>query len=319
MRVLITGIAGFVGSHLVDYLAPSEIVEIHGTTRPRSNLENIKHQLNRIYLHECNITDAFSVDKVIAEVQPDKIVHLAAQSFVPMSWNAPQDTMITNIIGTINLLEAVKKHALNAKILIAGSSEEYGLVLSEEMPIKEDNPLRPLSPYGVSKVAQELIGLQYAKSYGLNIVTTRAFNHEGPRRGEVFITSRIAKQIVEVELGIKNEIRLGNLEAIRDFTDVRDIVVAYWMLCCVETKKQVYNICSGKGITIQELLEKFLELSKIKNPVITIDPELFRPSDVPVLIGDSSRITSEINWSPTISLIITLRDMLEYWREKIGG
>ncbi|UCG70965.1 MAG: GDP-mannose 4,6-dehydratase, partial [Thermoplasmata archaeon] len=216
-RVLITGITGFVGSHLADLLLAKGL-EVYGTKRWRSKIENITHIMEKLHLREADLRDGHSLFEVMREVKPHYIFHLAAQSFVPTSWRAPADTMETNAVGTINLLEAVRKVGIDPAIQMAGSSEEYGLVYPDEVPIKETNPLRPLSPYGVSKVATDMLGYQYHKSYGMKIVVTRSFNHTGPRRGEVFVTSNFAKQIVEIEKGLRAPlIRVGNLEAKRDF------------------------------------------------------------------------------------------------------
>jgi len=225
MKALITGISGFAGSHLAEYLLSLNF-EVFGTIKWRSRLENIEHIIDKIKLFECDIRDASAVKYVLNESKPDYIFHLAAQSYVPFSWRAPSETLTTNITGELNIFEGVRELKLDPFIHIAGSSEEYGLVYPEEVPIKETNPLRPLSPYAVSKIAQDLLGYQYYKSYGLKIIRTRAFNHTGPRRGEVFVSSNFARQIIEIEKKKREPvIYVGNLEAVRDFLDVRDVVV----------------------------------------------------------------------------------------------
>jgi len=317
MRALITGITGFVGSHLAEYLLANGF-EVWGTFRWRSKTENIEHIKNRLKLVETDIRDPHSVDRAIKESEPDFIFHLAAQSFVPASWNAPQETITTNVIGTINLLEATRRFENNVKIQIAGSSEEYGLVYPHEVPIKETNPLRPMSPYGVSKVAEDLLGFQYFKTYGMNIIITRAFNHEGPRRGEVFVISTFAKQIAEIEKSLKDPfIQVGNLDAKRDFSDVRDVVVAY--LLALEKCKagEVYNICSGKSRTIKSVLDTLLGMSSIKDIKIVKDSSRMRPSDVSILEGNYSKFKKETGWEPKIPFEKTLEDQLNYWRDKI--
>lgn len=316
MRVLITGITGFVGSHLAEY-ALAEGARVYGTLRWRSRSENIDHIKDKLALEDCDVRDASNVYEVVKTVKPDWIFHLAAQSFVPTSWKSPAETLITNIVGALNVLEAVRKLALDCRVHIAGSSEEYGLVLPHQTPITEDNPLYPLSPYGVSKVAQDLLGFQYYHSYQLKIVRTRAFNHTGPRRGEVFVTSNFAKQIVEVEKGIRPPvIKVGNLEAKRDFTDVRDIVKAYWLALEKGVPGEVYVLASGTALSIREVLEKLLKLSQVKVK-IEVDPERMRPSDVPLLVGDSSRFRKQTGWKPGIPLDKTLQDLLDYWRARI--
>jgi len=323
MKVLITGITGFAGSHLADYLLKNHpSIEIYGIKRWRSKMDNLSDSESKINFYECDIKDAHNVYDIIDKIKPDKIFHLAAQSFVPASWESPSETFEINIVGQCNIFEAVRKlknDRYNPIIQIAGSSEEYGLVKPDETPIKETNPLRPLSPYAVSKVAQDFMGYQYYKSYGLNIIRTRAFNHSGPRRGDVFVDSNFAKQVEEKEKGTREPIiKVGNLEAIRDFTDVRDIVEAYWLASEKCQAGEIYNICSGQGYKIQEMLEKLLSLSKVKDIKVEQDPERMRPSDVPILVGDYGKFGKSTGWQPSISYLEkTLLDTLNYWRKKI--
>jgi len=314
-KVLITGITGFAGSHLAEY-ALSKGVEVYGSMRWRSKTENIEHIKGQINLIECDMRDLSSVNALIEISKPDYIFHLAAQSFVHTSWHAPAETLSTNVLCQVNLFEAVRHKRIDPIIQIAGSSEEYGLVYENEIPVKETNPLRPLSPYAVSKVAQDLLGYQYHKSFGLKIVRTRGFNHTGPRRGEVFVSSNFAKQIVEIEKG-RNQgvIKVGNLEAKRDFTDVRDMVKGYWLSLEKGKPGEVYNICSGKAWTIREVLDILLSKSKV-NAKVEQDPDRLRPSDVPILCGDSSKFSQETGWQPEIPFEKTLEDLLNYWRER---
>ena len=317
MKVLITGITGFVGSHLADYLLSLGSIEIHGIERWRSRTENIEHIRDKINLVGCDIRDSISVTETIGKIKPDKIFHLAAQSFVPSSWQAPQESLTTNIIGELNVFEAVRAVNINPVIQIAGSSEEYGLVLPDELPIKETNPLRPLSPYAVSKVGQDFLGYQYYKSYNMNIIRTRAFNHTGPRRGEVFASSNFAKQIVEIEKNKREPvIFVGNLDARRDFSDVRDVVRAYWLATEKCLPGEVYNISSGKALSIKEMLDLLLKISKVKVE-IKQDSARMRPSDVNVLLGDNTKFCKQTGWKPEIPFEQTLKDLLEYWRGKI--
>lgn len=317
MKVLITGITGFVGSHLAEYLLSLKKCEIYGTYRWRSRMENISRIKEKLKLYECDLKDPTAVYNLIKEIKPDMIFHLAAQSYVPMSWSCPSETFITNVISQINILEVVRNLKIDSLIHIAGSSEEYGLVFENEVPIKETNSLRPLSPYGVSKVAQDLLGYQYYKSYNLKIIRTRAFNHEGPRRGEVFVTSNFAKQIAEIEKGKKEPvIYVGNLQAVRDFTDVRDVVRAYYLALTKGRIGEVYNIASGKGYKIKEILDIYLKMSRTKVEV-KVDESRLRPSDVELLIGDASKIKEECGWWPQIPFEKALEDLLNYWRERV--
>ncbi len=317
MKVLITGISGFVGSHLAEYFLAQKKYDVSGIIRWRSNLENINHIHDKIKLYECDIRDAFAVKTILTEIRPDYIFHLAAQSYVPFSWRAPHETLFTNVLGELNIFESINELKIKPLIHIAGSSEEYGLVLPDELPITEENPLRPLSPYGVSKVTQDLLAYQYFKSYGLRAVRTRAFNHTGPRRAEVFVTSNFAKQIVEIEKGKRKPvIYVGNLDAVRDFLDVRDVVRAYAFALEKGQPGEVYNIASGRGIKIKELLDQLVKLSNI-DIMIEKDPSRLRPSDVELLIGSSEKFQKATGWKPEIPFDKTLRDLLDYWREKI--
>jgi len=311
MRILISGINGFVGSHLAEYcLAQGD--EVHGTVRNRSSLKNIEHILDKTTLHECELTDAINVTDVIKEVMPDKIFHLAAQSYVPTSWKSPAETLVNNIVSELNILESVRKFCSDCKIHIAGTSEEYGMVEGDEIPTEETNELRPLSPYGVSKVTQDKLGCQYHQSYGLKVVVTRAFNHTGPRRGDKFVCASFAKQIAETGNG--GIIKVGNLEAYRDFTDVRDVVRAYYMAlsCNSIVFGETYNICSGDSIKIQYIVDKLIEISG-KNLNVEQDPDRMRPSDLPVLEGDCTKFKEATGWEPKIPFDKTLVDIYDYY------
>ncbi len=317
MRILITGISGFAGSHLAEYFLAEGKHEIFGAIKWRSDRGNILHIQNRLQLCECDIKDAVAMTAMISEIMPERIFHLAAQSYVPFSWRAPQETLMTNVMGEVNLFEAVRQAKIDPFIQIAGSSEEYGMVHPDEIPIKETNPLRPLSPYGVSKVAQDFLGYQYFKSYGLKIIRTRAFNHTGPRRGVVFATSNFAKQIVEIGKGKREPvIHVGNLDAVRDFLDVRDVARAYALSLEKGKPGEVYNICSGIGIKIKDMLDKLIALSRV-DLEIKQDPTRLRPSDVGLLVGSSEKFQKETGWKPEIPFDTTLTDLLDYWKERI--
>ena len=315
-RVLVTGVTGFAGSHLVDYMLSRGDCEIFGIQRWRSPTDNIQHFMDRITLVECDLRDASSARDTLEAVRPQWIFHLAAQSFVPTSWSAPTESLSTNILGQINIFEAVRRLKLDCRIQLACSSEEYGMVFPDEVPIRETNPLRPLSPYAVSKVAQDMLGYQYWMSWKVDSVRTRGFNHEGPRRGPVFVASDFAKQIADVEKGRKPPVlHVGNLEAKRDFSDVRDMVRAYWLALEKCQPGEVYNICTGRAWSIREVLDCLLSMTKSKIEVRQ-DPTRLRPSDVPILLGDNSKFVEATGWQPTIPFEQTLRDMLDYWRSR---
>ena len=320
MRALITGITGFAGSHLAEYiLAEQPGVEVFGTFRWRSRMDNVEHLDGRIKLVEADLRDYTSMHQALAVSRPDVVFHLAAQSFVPSSWNAPSDTLVTNVTGQTNLFEAIRALKLDPVVQIACSSEQYGLVHPEETPIKETNPLRPLSPYAVSKVAQDYLGYQYFQSYGLKSVRTRGFNHTGPRRGQVFVTSNFCSQVAAIELGLQEPvIRVGNMEAIRDFTDVRDMVRAYWLAVTRAKPGEVYNIATGHGIHIREMLDLVLSFSRVEVKT-EVDPARLRPSDVEILIGDSAKFRADTGWEPKIPFEQTVRDLLDYWRKVLAA
>lgn len=315
-KALITGITGFVGSHMAELLL-REGVEVYGIQRWRSKSENIEHIKDKIKFEEADLLDAHSLYTVIDKIKPDYIFHLAAQSFVQSSWASPTQTLEVNIIGSAHLFEAVRKTGLPVPIQIACSSEEYGKVLPDEVPIKETNPLRPLSPYAVSKLAMDYLGYQYHESYDMNIIRTRGFNHTGPRRGDVFAESSFAKQIAEIEKGKREAVvKVGNLEAQRDYTDVRDMCRAYYLAVRKCDAGDVYNIAVGKAWRIRSVLDLLISMSRVKVEVRQ-DPTRMRPSDVEILVGDNSKFVKKTGWKPEITFEQTMADLLDYWRERV--
>lgn len=315
-KALITGIAGFVGSHLAELLL-SKGYEVSGLSRPRSKMDHIEPIKNKLHLEDADLLDSHSLYTTINKIKPDYIFHLAAQSFVPTSWGSPAVTLEVNIVGSANLFEAVRQVGIDPVIQIACSSEEYGMVLPNEVPIKETNPLRPLSPYAVSKLAMDYLGYQYYESYKTRIVRTRGFNHTGPRRGDTFAESTFAKQIALIEKGKQEPvIYVGNLEAKRDYTDVRDMVRAYLLAVEKCDPGEVYNIATGSAIRIGDVLDMMLKMSKVKVE-IKQDPARMRPSDVPILIGDASKFMAKTGWKPEIPFSKTAEDLLNYWRERV--
>lgn len=315
-RALITGITGFAGSHMAEFLL-HEGFEVYGIARWRSNKSNIESLNGKIQLFEADLMDSHSLDKIFLDVRPDYVFHLAAQSFVPASWTSPSVTLETNVVGTANLFEAIRKSNIDPAIQIACSSEEYGLVKKDEVPVKETNPLRPMSPYAVSKVATDYLGYQYHQSYNMRIVRTRGFNHTGPRRGEVFVTSTFAKQIAMIEKRMQEPVLyVGDLTPRRDWTDVRDMVRGYLLAAQKGEPGEVYNICSGNAIKVGDMLEILLGLSSVK-VTVKQDPERMRPSDVPVLQGDCSAFEAVTGWKPEIPFEKTMEDLLNYWRSHV--
>jgi len=316
-KALITGITGMAGSHLADYLLTVGDVKVFGAKRWRSREDNISQIKDSVTFYDCDLRDYKNVLETINKVKPDYIFHLAAQSFVPTSWESPAATIKDNAEMQVNVFEAVRELGIDPVIQIALSSEEYGLVLPDEVPMNEDNPLRPLSPYAVSKVTQDMMGYQYHQSYGLKVIRTRTFNHEGPRRGDVFVTSNFAKQIAEIETGKKKPIiEVGNLEAKRDWTDVRDIARAYWLAVNKCKPGDVYVLASGETRTVQEMLDTLLGFSDV-NVEVKQDPKRMRPSDVEVLWGDYSKFNKATGWKPSIPFEKMMEDLLNYWRAKI--
>ena len=355
MRVLITGITGMAGSHLAEYClslnagksADDDRVQVFGTYRWRSRLDNLSDlqrtgglrmlasggnvvdfdvlrravdshaSTDAVNMLVADLSDASSMRRLVAAVRPDRIFHLAALSFVPSSWNAPAETFHVNLVGQVNLFEGIREAGLDPLVQIAGSSEEYGLVHPDEVPMKETNPLRPLSPYAVSKIGQEMLAYQYFKSHGLRAITTRGFNHTGPRRGEIFVTSNFARQIVEIERGRRAPvIDVGDLTPRRDWSDVRDVVRGYWDALEKGIPGEVYNVGSGSATSVGEMLDILLSLSSVRIEVRQ-DPSRLRPSDVPILWADASKFRQQTGWQPRIPFRQTLSDLLDYWLERV--
>lgn len=316
MRVLITGISGFAGSHLAEYLleqVPS--IEIHGIIHRHDR--RIQHLRERLTLHRGDLRNALWVDELVQSVLPDYTMHLAAWSDVGGSWQQPWITYELNIQCQLNLLEALCRWTKECRTLVVTSNEVYGLVQPDELPINEQTVFRPNNPYGVSKVAQDMMALQYWNSHKLPIVRARSFNHIGPGQADDFVASSFARQIAEIEADLRKPIvRVGNLNAQRDFTDVRDIARAYWMMMTSGKAGEVYNVGSGASLPIYWILNTLLELSRAEISVET-DPARLRPSDVPVSMCDNSRLCSDTGWKPEIDLRDTLSDLLEGWRLQI--
>lgn len=321
MKVLITGITGFVGSHLAEYILQEHPeVKVAGLLRWRSPKDNISGILDQITLCYGDLVDMASLRTILVEQRPDIIFHLAAQSYVDFSFCAPITTVDSNVIGTCNLLEAVKDLKLSSGydpiIHICSSSEVYGQVKENEIPITELNPFRPASPYAVSKVGEDMLGLQYWLSWKIRTIRTRMFTHTGPRRGEVFVVSNFAKQVAAIEADLQQPaIKVGNLDSIRTFSDVRDAVRAYWLLVTKCEPGEVYNIGGNETMKIGEMLNRLIAMSMVKNIKAEVDPARLRPSDVTLQIPCIDKFQKATGWEPEISFDKTLSDTLEYWRD----
>lgn len=313
-KILITGINGFIGSHLTEHLLKAEKdSKIYGLCRWRSNRENLVNCLDGITLLNGDLLDAPSLVRVLEESGPDEIYHLASASYVLTSFNSSTNTLMTNIIGLNNLLEAIRLVNISPRMVAITSSEVYGQVELKDIPIKEDSLFKPTSPYGVSKAAQDLLINQYCISYDMRIIRIRNFSTEGPRRGEVFFLSYFAKQMAAIKLGLcKNEIHVGNLESVRTVCDVRDMVRAYHLAMLKCNEGEAYNIGGETTMMVGDYLKAMREITGI-NPVVIIDPELFRPADVTLQIPDTTKFTNKTNWSPTIPINRTLNDLYDYW------
>jgi GDP-4-dehydro-6-deoxy-D-mannose reductase len=315
LRALITGANGFAGSHLAEYLLEHTDVAPYGLGL--GGQEHIAHLEDKLIFYEGDLRDPEQVKEVLAEVRPDLIFHLAAQAYVGVSWKDPWATLANNIHAQLNVLQGMVDLSLPAKVMVVGSNEEYGLVKPGEMPVKETNPLRPDNPYGVSKIGQDMLGLQYYNSYGLHVVRVRPFNHIGPRQSDQFVASAFARQIAEAELGLREAvIHVGNLSTQRDFTDVRDVVRAYYLVLTKGRAGEVYNIGSGVPRLIGDLLDTLLKWGELDIRV-EVDPSRLRPSDVPIIYCDPTKLKACTGWEPTTTFEQSLHDVLEYWRERI--
>lgn len=319
MRILITGITGFVGSFLAEYiLGLKEKHEIYGLCRWRSPRNNLANIYDKISLFDADLSDLSALIRHLQEIKPEIIFHLAAQSYVRTSFTSPIHTLGTNVLGTANLLEAIRITKIDPVIHVCSSSEVYGQVSEADIPIRESCPFRPASTYAVSKVAEDMLAFQYWYSYKMKTIRTRMFTHTGPRRGDVFALSFFAKQAAAAELKLRPPvIYVGNLKSVRTFCDVRDAVKAYWLLVQKCPPGEVYNIGGKQTMTIGEALEILLSFCRIKFE-IKVDPQLIRPSDVTLQIPCIDKFKKETGWEPEIPLEKTLQDMLNYWREELS-
>lgn len=312
MKALIVGGAGFVGNYLMDHL-------LHDLKWSIS-ITKLKHEVverEKVSIYDLNIMDSNAVYDLLNEIKPDCIFHLAAQSSVSLSWENPGLTIDVNIKGSINLLDAVRRLNYKPRILLIGSGEEYGQIYPQEIPVKEDNVIRPLNIYAITKACQSMIGKLYADAHKMDVIIARAFNHIGPKQSPMFVVADFCKQVAEIEKGLFDPvIKVGNLNAARDFTDVRDVVRAYSLLIQTGKPGEIYNVGSGKAISINEILHKVLSLATC--PIsIQVDEKKIRPLDTPIVKSDITKLVTCTGWSPKIPLEQTLSDTLNYWRSTI--
>ncbi len=322
-KILITGITGFVGSHMADYLLAKKKFKIFGVKRYHlSRLDKVKHIYNKINWVDCDLTDPIATLKIIKFIKPDIIFHFAAESFVSPSWAHPHRYMNVNYNGTLNILEALRQIKSKSKILIPGSGEEYGMLKKSQMPINESTELYPVNPYAVTKVAQDFISSVYRESYGIKVIRVRTFNHEGPRRENVFGISSYAYQIAKIEKGLQKKIvKVGYLDDKRNFTHIDDIVAAYWLAvqkCEVGRLYLIGNTDYKSVFTFRQALQKLIKLSKVKNIKYIPHKPFIRPTKVPYLITNSKQFFNKTKWKPKKNFDDILNDTLNYWRNVIS-
>ena len=311
-KALVTGALGFAGLHLLAELERQTDWDLIGLARRHGSVAG------RTRLLACDLRDAALVARVVAHHQPDIVFHLAAQTYVPRAIATPGETITNNVAAQVNLLEACRSAGLDPTILIVGSSEEYGQIRADDVPVPEEQPFRPVNPYAVSKIAQDMLGLQYALSYGMRIIRVRPFNHFGPGQSDRFVLSTFARQVAEAELQrIEPAVLAGNLDARRDFLDVRDVVRAYRMLVEFGEPSEVYNVASGVAHRVGDLLDRLIAHATIAIDV-RLDPARVRPSDTPVVAGDATKLREATGWEPLFTMDQSLLDTLEHWRGVLG-
>ncbi len=312
--ILVTGGSGFAGSHLLEALVQKGATNIHAT-RFGSGAEIPPQIQGAVTYHVIDLTDQAAVISLIAELQPTHLYHLAAFSFVGKSFLKGSSVLHNNTQLQVNLLEAIRQHSPHTRLLIVGSAEEYGLSEEGEIPIKETHPFRPVNPYAVSKITQDLLAYSYMASYGLDIVRVRPFNHIGARQTSEFAIPAFAEQLVAIERGLLQELKVGNLSGVRDFTAVEDVVDAYITVMEKGAKGEVYNIGSGVGVSMQQIVDTLITFATVPVTVV-VDPQRFRPLDIPAIIANNERVMA-LGWKPIISLETSLQKVLNYWRNRV--
>ncbi len=317
VRVLVTGITGFVGSHLAHQLVSHPRIEVYGLRRWRSSVARLGLPESSIRFLEGDLLDSPSLVRVLQACRPSVILHLAASSSVADSWQTPTEMLQVNVLGTLHLLEAVRQLQLDATVVLACSAESYGLVQPSDLPITEEQPFRPVSPYAVSKAAVDLLGFQYFKAFGMRTVRLRLFNHCGPGQSDRFVIAAWAHQLAEIEAGNQEpRLAVGNLEVCRDFVDVRDAARAYWLAACRGEPGEAYNVASGRSRSLRSVLEGLLAMTSAKVEVVVEEARL-RPAEIPVLEGAGDKFAAATGWRPEVPFEVTLSDTLAYWREAV--
>ncbi|MDH3813021.1 MAG: GDP-mannose 4,6-dehydratase [Acidobacteriota bacterium] len=316
MRILITGISGFVGPYLARHIAKTAPeAEIWGLVWAADPAE----PSSSFQLVEGDLTDISTLTPALNQVRPDIIFHLAAASSVASSWDHPGRFLEVNAVGTVNLLEVARTLDIDTRVVVSSSAEVYGAVPADRQPITEDSPLEPLSPYAASKAAQDLLTAQYYHGHGMPTIRLRLFHHTGPRRPTQFVASSFAHQIARIERGLEPpRLAVGNLEAVRDFTDVRDIARAYWLAAIRGIPGAAYNVCSSRSTSIRRVLDMLLAQSEVEVE-IGVDRDRLRAADIPCLVGDHSRFSDATDWQPEIPLAKTLGDLLNWWRDELSN
>jgi len=321
MKLLITGFAGFVSNHfleLINKLEPGS--EVLGIDKVMPSINNARYSNLKIHYKDIDLLDRPVIADVLASFRPEYILHLASISSVAQSWQTPLDSFVNNTNIFLNLVEHIRVNNIDCRILSIGSSEEFGEVTENELPLTEEHPLKPLSPYAVARVSQEMLSKIYADGFNEDIVMTRSFNHIGPGQKDIFVISSFAKKLVLLKKSKSpdNTIVTGNLSIVRDFVDVRDVVKAYYLLMKNGRKGEIYNICSGKGSVLKDIILKMSELLELQIK-IEVDPKLIRPNENKKVIGSYKKINEELGWKPEISIEKSLSDIIEYWQQKIGS
>ena len=319
MKLLITGFAGFVSHHFLDLLnkeEPGSAVLGIDKSIPDFNFSNYNNLT--ISFENIDLLNRSASNKIIDSFQPEYILHLASVSSVAKSWHTPLDSFVNNTNIFLNLAEQIRINKSKCRILSIGSSEEFGEVAEKELPLTEEHPLKPVSPYAVARVAQEMLSKIYADGFSLDIIMTRSFNHIGPGQKDIFVISSFCKQLVRLSKNksVNNIITTGNLSVIRDFVDVRDVVRAYYLLFKKGRRGEVYNVCSGNGVVLKDIILKMTELLGIKVETVT-DPQLIGPNENKKVIGSFQKIKDELGWQPEIKMEKSLSDIIQYWQTKV--